>query len=75
MKCAICGFSELVDRKTTEAFEENGKIVVIRDIPGHICNNCGDAIFDEEVARALNEMVDKALEARLRFSIKDYAVT
>ena len=58
MICVICKNGETEPGTTLFTFEEGEMIVVVKDIPAEICNNCGEGYFDSEtVGRLLEESV------------------
>lgn len=48
---------------TVQAFEFNGCIVVIKNIPCKRCTNCGDVYYDNEVGKKLDKILAQAKTA------------
>jgi len=47
---------EYVERRIVNAVHSQGRIVVIDNVPAHVCNFCGDTFFTADVALALEHM-------------------
>ena len=59
--CPICDGS-LVPGTTTWTDDTNDSVVVIRDVPATICDQCGERWFDHAVVKRLQKMLDDAHE-------------
>ena len=61
MTCFVCkgtvneGFSSFTA-------DIGGCVVVVRDVPSHICGQCGDTCYDTETVKRLEEIVDSLTE-------------
>ncbi|MGA0560306.1 type II toxin-antitoxin system MqsA family antitoxin [Larkinella sp. VNQ87] len=42
--------------------ERNGSIIVIKDVPADVCNNCGQYYLNEAIATQLTEQANAAIE-------------
>lgn len=66
MECVICKNGNTFESFATVTFEQDNSIVVIKEVPAHICDNCGHYYLDEEfAAKALaiaQESVQKGIE-------------
>lgn len=71
MICLICRQAEIVDGRTSIAFERGEIRLMVNKVPARVCPNCGEAYVDENVAvkllRDANEMsragmVDEVIE-------------
>lgn len=51
MNCAICKNGETQKGNVTVTLENDGAIILIKDVPAHICDVCGHYFLDEEIAR------------------------
>ena len=60
MECVICKNGKTHIGTTTLTLERNGSIVVVKNAPAHICENCGQAFLD---TKATKEVLAKAEEA------------
>ena len=73
MKCAICKHGETRPGKTTVTLERGGTTLVIKGVPARICDNCGEAYVDEEIARQLLGTVEEALKAGVQVDVREFA--
>jgi YgiT-type zinc finger domain-containing protein len=61
MTCFVCkgtvnkGFSSFTA-------DINGRVVIVRNVPARICDQCGDTCYDTETAKRLEEIVDSLIE-------------
>jgi YgiT-type zinc finger domain-containing protein len=60
MKCVICKTGITKMGKTSTMFEREGSLIIIKDIPAEICDQCGEAYFDEETTRELMRIANEA---------------
>lgn len=69
MKCAICRNGHTVNGQTTVVLERDSSILVFKDVPAEICENCGEEYLSEETNRTLlkkaEEAVDRGVELEL----------
>ena len=47
MKCTICKTGETRPGTTTVTLQRDNSVVVIRDMPAEICENCGEYYLSE----------------------------
>ena len=56
MKCSLCGTGNTKPGKVTVTLERNDSIVLIKDVPAEVCDNCGHYYLTEEMtALVLNK--------------------
>ena len=72
MKCVICKHGETGPGKTTVTLERGGTTLVVKEVPARICDNCGEAYVDDEVARRLLETAEEALRAGIQVDVRDF---
>ena len=53
MKCVICRNGETTPGITIFTFTDDETIVVVKDVPAKICDNCGEEYLDSETTRRL----------------------
>jgi YgiT-type zinc finger domain-containing protein len=56
MTCFMCKGTVREELSTFTA-DINGCIVVVKNVPSYICSQCGEASFNDEVARQLEHIV------------------
>ena len=72
MRCLFCK-GTLEDKESTFTLDNDGCIIIVRDVPGHVCCQCGEASFDDEVYRRLEKIVDQMRGTISEVSIVSYA--
>jgi len=69
MKCVICKNGTTHKGKVTVTLENNGSIILIKDVPAHICDICEHYFLDEtisaEVLKRGNEGLLKGAELEI----------
>jgi len=63
MKCVICKNDTTHKGKVTVTLENNGSIILIKDVPAHICDICEHYILDENIS---TEVLKKGKEGLLK---------
>ena len=72
MKCAICGQGETAPGFATATFTRGETTVVIKRVPAHICENCGEEYFDEDVTRRLLAVADEAARSGVEVDVRTF---
>jgi YgiT-type zinc finger domain-containing protein len=62
MICAVCKLGETHPGETTLLLERKTSIIIIKDVPVHICENCGEKYFDSKVTREVLQKAEAAVE-------------
>ena len=60
MKCVICKTGETRPGTASIVLERAGTTVLIRDVPGEICDTCGEVYHDAEITKLLLEQAEQA---------------
>ena len=60
MNCTICKTGEYEPGKVTVKPERGHSIVIIKEVPAQVCDNCGEYTLDETVT---NTIIEKAQQA------------
>ena len=50
MECVICKNGKTYDGITTVTLEKDNSVIVIKEVPANICDNCGHYYLSEESA-------------------------
>jgi YgiT-type zinc finger domain-containing protein len=62
MSCLTCKVGEPEPDYTTVTLERGGSVVVFKQVPAQICDNCGEKQIDAEVTRQLMTRAQDAIE-------------
>ena len=60
MKCSICQADEIAEAPVILTFERGRTTVVVKDVPGLVCPNCGEEHVSEETAANVLEVAELA---------------
>lgn len=69
MECVICKNGTTEQGFTTFTLERNGVIIVFKNVPALVCQNCGDFYLTEETSKLLLEKALSSLEKGVEFEI------
>ncbi len=73
MNCTICKTGEYKNGKVTVTLEREGSLIIIKEVPASVCENCGEYILDEEVAKRIMEIAENAIKNKVEVQIWNYA--
>ena len=73
MKCPICKHGETAPGKSTVTLERDHALVVFREVPALVCENCGEAYHQEEVTRRLLQTAERLIASGSEFDVRRYA--
>ena len=69
MKCAICKTGTTKEGHVTFTLERENVIIVFKNVPALVCNNCGDFYLTTETTQRLLKIASKTLEKGVEFEI------
>lgn len=73
MKCVICKTGQTHPGTTTVTLERANTVVVIRDVPAEICDNCGEYYLSEPTAKRVYADADETARRHVEVEILRYA--
>ena len=73
MRCVICKAGDTGPGEVTVTLQRGGTVVIIRDVPAAICENCGEYYLDETVAGKVYAQGEEAVRRRAEVEILRYA--
>lgn len=73
MKCVICKHGATHPGKTTVTLERGETIVIIKDVPAEICDNCGEYYLDEKTTDQVLRMAEEAAQKNAEVEILRFA--
>lgn len=73
MKCVICESGETYPGTATVTLQRQKTVVVIKDVPAQVCQDCGDYYLDGPVARRVYLQVEDAVKRQAEVEIIRYA--
>ena len=72
MICFMCK-GDMEDKLTTFMVDIGDSIVIVKKVPSHVCRQCGEISYNDEVSERLERIVDAVRKAPVEISVSDYA--
>ncbi len=72
MKCMICKHGETKKGTATVTLEKGGSTIVFKEVPAHICDNCGEKYIDDSVTKELLKKAREIVENGVEVDIRKY---
>jgi YgiT-type zinc finger domain-containing protein len=73
MKCVICKTGHTNPGKTTVTLQRGEAIVVIRDVPAEICDDCGEYYLDAATTNQIYADAELSSTRHIELEILRYA--
>jgi YgiT-type zinc finger domain-containing protein len=70
-RCYFCGGSLNPDFATIP-FVVGKSVIVVKEVPAHVCSQCGEAIMESEVAQVVDQLLKRAWQSGFEVSIITY---
>ena len=64
---------DMEDRLTTFMVDLGNCIVIVKNVPSHVCKQCGEVSYSDEVSERLERIVDNVKKSPAEISISNYA--
>ena len=65
MSCLICKTGETNPGTTTVTLERDNTVVVIKDVPAQVCDNCGEYYLSEDVSTRIYSLAEDAVKRKV----------
>jgi YgiT-type zinc finger domain-containing protein len=73
MMCVLCKNGETRPGKVTVTLERGKTVVVVRDVPADVCENCGEYYLDSSVAQEVYQRAEGAVARNAEVEMLRYA--
>jgi YgiT-type zinc finger domain-containing protein len=73
MTCVICKTGDVTPGTTSFSVERGEMTLVLKRVPARVCDQCGEAYFDEDTTRRIEEIAEKVQDAGVQVAVQDYA--
>lgn len=73
MKCVICKQGETRPGRVTVTLQREGTTVVIKDVPGEVCENCGEHYLDADVSGRTLMLAEEAVRHGAEIEVLRFA--
>lgn len=68
MKCLVCKHDRFTKGTTLLPIERGRAILLITDIPAQVCENCGEAYLDKEIAEEVQALANETLSGEVNYA-------
>lgn len=72
-KCFMCK-GDMIEQRTAYMADFGDCIVIVRNVPTLVCQQCGEKAYTDEVAAVLETIVNKAREMLTEIAVVNYPV-
>ena len=72
MHCVICKYGETRPGAASLTLERGGCTILIREVPGEICDTCGEAYHSAEVTASVLRQAEQAYQAGAEVELRRY---
>ena len=73
MKCTICKTGHTHPGITSVTMQRDNTVVVIRDVPAEICEDCGEYYLSEPIASRVYANAEETAHPHVEVEIQRYA--
>jgi YgiT-type zinc finger domain-containing protein len=73
MECVICKAGTMKEGKVTVTLQRKESIIVVKNVPAKVCENCGEYTLSEEVTRKLMSIAEQAVANNTEIEVLQYA--
>ncbi|HKK65504.1 MAG TPA: type II toxin-antitoxin system MqsA family antitoxin [Clostridia bacterium] len=73
MNCLICKTGKTQPGTTTITLERDTTVIVIKDVPAQVCDNCGEYYLSEEVSSRIYALAEEAVKRKVDVEVLHYA--
>jgi len=63
-RCSYCK-GDLEEGKSEFMARVDDEVIIIREIPGYVCNQCGEAFFTPEISRKIDKIMEDVHKGRI----------
>lgn len=73
MKCTLCRHGATHPGLTTVTLERDGRVVLFRDVPADVCDNCDEPYVADAVAETLLRRAEEAIARGVELEVLRFA--
>jgi YgiT-type zinc finger domain-containing protein len=73
MKCVLCKTGETQPETATVTLERNQTVIVIKDVPADVCQNCGEYYLSHAVTERIYGQAEDAVRRNAEVEVLRYA--
>ena len=72
MECVICKNGTTNSGLVTYTLERDNVIIVFKNVPAQVCQNCGDFYLTSETTKLLLNLAEKTIDKGVEFEIINF---
>ena len=73
MTCFICKTGTPKEGTTTVPLERGETVVIIKDVPARVCENCGEYYISDQVSKRMYARAEEAVKRKVKLEVLHYA--
>lgn len=73
MQCVMCKHGQTSNGKTVVTLRRSDTMVVIKDVPAEVCQQCGEYYLDDKTTGQVLSMAEDAVKHNVEVEILRYA--
>ena len=73
MKCVICKTGMTHPGKTTVTIQRGESVVLVRDVPAEICEDCGEYYLADDTAKRVYADAESSFGRHIEIEVQRYA--
>ena len=73
MKCVLCKTGQSQLGTTTVTLERNHTVIVFKDVPAEVCEDCGEYYLSEAVTKRIYQQAEEAVQRNAEVEALRYA--
>ena len=73
MRCALCKEGETQPGQVTVTLQRGDTIVIIKQVPGNVCENCGEYYLSKEITSVVLGKAEEAVRKGAEVEILRFA--
>lgn len=73
MNCVICKNGNLNEGHVTVTLQRGDSIIVLKNVPASVCENCGEYTLSETVAERVMQIAEDSVTKKVEIEVLNYA--
>ena len=71
MKCFMCK-GAMTDKRTTFMVDVENRIIIVKNVPSQVCDQCGEVSYSHDTAIELEKIVNALRESITEIAVVNY---
>ncbi len=73
MKCVLCRHGDTRPGKVTVTLQRGNAVIIIKDVPADVCDNCGEYYLSESTTRSVLHTAEESAKKGVEVEIIRFA--